>query len=241
MLEFNEPVFYGRLLRRYKRFLMDIRLDDGNEVVAHSPNTGSMLGLLDVNSRVLVTKSADEKRACPFTVQAIEVNGAFVGINTHAPNKLIKASLMHPLLGELRHYASVKPEMRYGDGLRSRVDFYFSASRNDEPPLFLEIKNVTLKIGDRAQFPDAVSSRALKHVHDLASMIKKGSHAALWFVVQRQDCNAFSAASHIDHTYAQALALAVREGIRVRALAARIDDTGLALTHELPCITESLF
>ncbi len=238
MLTFNEPIFYGRFLRRYQRFFMDVLLDDGSEITAHTPNTGSMMGLLKDNSRVLLTKSGDPKRAYPYTTQAIEADASWVGINTHAPNKLIKASFLHPLLQALQGYRLIKPEQRYGHELRSRVDFYCADSTSLEPPLYLEIKSVTLKINDDAQFPDAVSSRALKHVADLVAMIDQGSKAALWFIVQRQDCQNFRPAAHIDRQYAEALTRARGAGLQVRALAARIDEQGLRLTHELPCIIE---
>jgi sugar fermentation stimulation protein A len=236
MLKFHEPIFYGRLIKRYKRFFMDVILDDNTTVTAHTPNTGSMLGLLDGAHRVMVTKNDNPKRVCTYTTQAIEIDGAWVGINTIAPNQLIKASLSHPLLADVSHYQNFKAEMTYGRTLCSRVDFYFSNSSTDAPPLYLEIKNVTLRVGDQALFPDAVSTRAQKHLDDLLHAQSKGFHAALWFIIQRQDCQTFAAAKAIDPTYAKKLSEAQRAGLRVRALAARIDEHGLALTHEVPCI-----
>lgn len=233
MLYFDEPIYFGRLIKRYQRFFMDITLDDGGEVTAHSPNTGSMMGLLTPNNRVLLTKHSDPKRRCAYTAQAIEIDGSWVGINTHLPNKLIKKSLQHPLLAELCTYRQMKAEVPYGAERRSRIDFYFHDSENEEAPLYLEIKNVTLKMGNHAQFPDAVSSRAHKHVEDLIQMVQQGNKAALWFLVQRQDCSSFSPARAIDEAYATRLAEAQTLGVCMRALCARIDDSGLRLTHEI--------
>lgn len=236
MLRFDEPIFYGRLVKRYKRFFMDVLLDDGTLVTAHTPNTGSMMGLLHENFRVLLTKHNNSQRVCAYTAQAIEIDGKFVGINTHAPNKLITASLAESMLSDLQGYQTVKAEVPYGQDGRSRVDFVFSDSVTNTPTLYLEIKNVTLKLEDIAQFPDAVSTRALKHIEDLIGVMKQGYLAALWFIVQRQDCEAFKPASSIDRAYAKALRLATHQGLRVRALAARCDEAGLAITHELPCL-----
>lgn len=238
MLKHSEPIFYGRLIKRYQRFLMDVILDDGTTITAHTPNTGSMHGLLAEGNRVMLSKSSDEKRKYAFTTQAIEVDRSWVGINTHAPNKLIMASLAHPLLRDVQHYKNVIAEKRYGPELRSRVDLFFDESVKNAPPLYLEIKNVTMKLGDSAQFPDAVSSRALKHVHDLLFTIEQGFCAALWFIVQRQDCAEFRAAKHIDPLYANEVLRAQHAGLRIRALAARSDENGLELTHELPCIID---
>ncbi len=235
MIKFSEPIFFGRFIRRYQRFFMDVLLDNGEKITAHTPNTGSMRGLLIEGAKVLLTKSHDAKRRYPFTTQAIEVDGVMVGINTHLPNQLIKSSLTHPLLKEIADYRTLKAEVPFGIDARSRVDFYFCHSETNRLPLFLEIKNVTMRVGDHAQFPDAVSTRALKHVHDLVDAINHGSRAALWFIVQRQDCSAFSPAHAIDQQYAEHLAQAARSGLEIRALAAHINETGLTLTHELPC------
>jgi sugar fermentation stimulation protein A len=234
MINFKEPIFYGRLLKRYKRFFMDVLLDMGEIVTAYIPNTGSMMGLLTPYNRVLLTKNLDPNKRLKFCVQAIEIQNSWVGVNTHLPNKLIKNSLYDPLLLDLKTYQDVKSEVFYGKDLRSRVDLHFLNGLNNEPPLFCEIKNVTLKIGSHAQFPDAVSKRALKHLEDLLYAQKHGFKALLIFLVQRQDCHFFSAAKEIDKTYADALANAFAKGLKIKILCARIDESGLRLTHSLP-------
>jgi sugar fermentation stimulation protein A len=135
MILFDEPVIEGRFLKRYKRFFIDALLPDDQQVVTHVPNTGSMLGLMAPNNRLLLTKSNDPKRKTLYTTQAIEVDGSMVGINTHLPNKLIKNSLDHPLLIDLKSYGRMQAEVPYGQGLHSRIDFYFE-SRSEALKVF---------------------------------------------------------------------------------------------------------
>lgn len=233
MLNFKEEVLFGTLIKRYKRFFIDALLPDGQEVVTHVPNTGSMLGLIAPKNRLLLTKSQDPKRKTAYSTEAIEVDGSWVGVNTHLPNKLIKNSLSHPLLKHLWGYGQVKAEVPYGQDHKSRIDLYFS-EHPEKPPLFLEIKSVTLKEGFRAQFPDAVSKRGQKHLQELMDVKDLGFEAELLFLVQRQDCFEFSA-SGIDLDYKELLKKAHQKGVSIRALAVRIDQSGLCLTHEIPC------
>jgi sugar fermentation stimulation protein A len=234
MIHFNESMIYGSLVKRYQRFFMDVQLDNGIIVTAHTPNTGSMLGLLQPNNRVMLSKSADPKRRLAFTTQAIAVDDSWVGVNTHLPNKLVRASVSDPLFAELHSYQSVKAEVRYGSELRSRVDLYFY-DHPQETPLYLEIKNVTLKMGDYALFPDAVSVRAHKHMHDLMSMKDQGFNASLFFIIQRTDCQFFAPARSIDPVYANLLRLAQTRGVSIRAFSASIDETGVRISQEIPC------
>lgn len=235
MLYFNESIVYGHLVKRYKRFFMDVLLDNGDVVTAHTPNTGSMMGLLSPHNCVMLTKNSDPKRKTAFTTQAIEVDNSWVGVNTHLPNRLVRESLSHPLLEPFSGYQQVKAEVPYGQDLRSRIDLhFFGADQNQK--LFVEIKNVTLKVGKSAQFPDSVSLRARKHIEDLLYVKKQGFNAALLFVVQRSDCEIFAPAREIDPVYADLLAHAHREKLAIRALVAKIDESGLRFTHELPCV-----
>jgi sugar fermentation stimulation protein A len=235
MLLFNEPTLKGYLLARRKRFFMDIELPSGEQIVAHTANTGSMHGLLEPKNEVLLTKNNDPKRSTRFSVQGIKINQAWVGVNTAVPNRLIRESLKHPELGFLAHYGELKAEVPYGPDLRSRVDFLLSESSLGERPCYLEIKNVTLKIGKFAQFPDAVSLRAQKHIDDLMLMKAQGFHACLIFVIQRDDCESFSPAHHIDKVYGQKLVEAVKNGLMVKALVARVSEQGIGISHEIGC------
>lgn len=235
MITFDEPIVIGRFVKRYQRFFMDVILDNNEIVVAHTPNTGSMLGLLSENNRVMISRSNDPKRRTAFTAEAIEVEGAWVGINTQRPNKLVHHSLMHPTLSYLSTYRAIKREVPFGQDARSRVDFYFFESK-EQAPLFLEIKNVTLRKGDIAQFPDAPSLRARKHIDDLLYTKSLGFNAGLLFIVQRMDCTSFKAATDIDKDYALKLKEAHDHGLSIKAISARVNETGIELAHELPCI-----
>lgn len=236
MFAFKDPTVHGYLLARRKRFFMDIRLDSGEQVVAHTANTGSMLGLLDQENEVLLTKNNDPKRSTAYSVQAIKINGGWVGVNTMIPNRLIQQSLLHSSLAFLSHYAQAKAEVPYGPDLRSRVDFLLSQSNCGKAPCYLEIKNVTLKIGMTAQFPDSVSLRAQKHIDDLMLMKASGFEACLIFLVQRADCEAFRPAHHIDKIYGHKLAVAMENELMVKALIAEVNEQGVNLSHEIPCV-----
>lgn len=239
MLSFTDPIVYGQLISRYKRFFMDIELPCGKLVTAHVPNTGSMKGLLQKHAQVLMTHHDDPKRKTKYTVQAIEQNGGWVGVNTHIPNKLIKHSLKHQLLDHLSAYKKVASEVRYCEASLSRADFKFSEHLHDLPPMFLEIKSVTLKENNIAMFPDTVSKRAHKHVDELISLKKNGYLSAIFFIIQRQDCLKFMPAHHIDHEFAIKLKKAHEAGVIIKALCSKLDEQGVRLTHEVPVISRA--
>jgi sugar fermentation stimulation protein A len=236
MFKFNEPICYGRLIKRYKRFFMDVKLDSGEIITAHVPNTGSMLGLLDENNLLMLTKSLDDKRKTSHTVQSIKIGDSWVGVNTHLPNKLIKQSLGHSLLNDFLVYEEVKSEVLYGRSLHSRSDLYFSKAIDKRPNMFVEIKNVTMKNGSHAQFPDTKSDRACKHITELMWVMECGLKAGVIFVIQRQDIDAFSIAKHIDARFFDLLLLAQEKGLYVKALVAILDEQGLYLSHCVSCL-----
>ena len=234
MITFDEPIHYGRLVKRYKRFFMDIELESGELVVAHTPNTGSMMGLLKEKNLVMLSENSNPKRKTRFTTQAIKVNGSMVGVNTHLPNKLVRVSLGDEIFNFLHSYQNIAAEVPYGPGLRSRIDLKLSNCTQGRPDFFLEIKNVTLKINDSARFPDAVSVRAQKHIKDLLFMQEAGYLSALFFIVQRQDCQYFTPAKEIDETYANMLHHAKNNGLIIKAFATQISSKGVKITHEMP-------
>lgn len=235
MIIFDQPIVIGKLVGRRKRFFMDVSLPNDELVVAHIANTGSMLGLLNVGSDVLLTKSNDPKRALAYSVQAIKIDSKWVGVNTMLPNRLIKESFDSALLDYFSHYKLIKSEIPYGLEKRSRVDFLLSESVNNKPNCYVEIKNVTLKIDEIAQFPDAPSVRAQKHIDDLLLMKAEGFEAALIFLVQRTDCEAFRPAYHIDKVYGQKLNEAIKKGLVVKALVAEVSEQGIKLSHQIDC------
>ncbi|MCA9507197.1 MAG: DNA/RNA nuclease SfsA [Myxococcales bacterium] len=234
-MNFSKPAMVGKLLCRRKRFFMDIVLPNGEEVVAHIANTGSMLGLIDAGNEVLLTKNDDPKRTLKYSVQAIKIGCEWVGVNTMLPNRLIKNSFSHACMEDFHHYQTVKTEVKYGIEQRSRIDFLLSESLKDQADCYLEVKNVTLMKNGIAQFPDAVSTRAQKHIDELMFMRSHGFEAALIFLVQRGDCSYFSPASHIDKIYGEKLADAAQKGLIIKALVAKLSETGVLLSHEIDC------
>ncbi|OPZ23493.1 MAG: Sugar fermentation stimulation protein A [bacterium ADurb.BinA186] len=233
MITFAEPLI-GKLVARRKRFFMDVELSHAT-VVAHIANTGSMLGLLEQGNDIMLTKHNDPKRSLAYSVQAVKVDSTWVGVNTMLPNRLVKESFNHPVLEFLAHYGRIQSEVPYGLEKRSRIDFLLSESRKNEADCYLEIKNVTLKIDNKAQFPDALSVRAQKHIDDLMLMKGQGFKAALIFLVQRTDCERFQPAHHIDKIYGQKLREAVKNGLMVKALVAEVSEHGVRLSHEIDC------
>lgn len=235
MLKFNEPVFIGKLITRYKRFFMDIDLN-GEVVTAHVPNTGSLLGLLNPGAEVLITKSEGVKRKLLYTVQAISFQGSFIGINTFLPNRLIKQEILqHELFKEFHSYSQVLSEKVYGKDGRSRIDLLLINNINNDPEYYIEIKNVSLIINDIAYFPDSKTLRGQKHIDDLMGVItNKKQKAGLIFLVQAPHCLSFQAAVHIDPVYAKKLLEAYQNGLLVKAVQCIVNKEGIFLTKEVP-------
>ncbi len=234
-MKFPTPLLSGTLIKRYKRFLADIRLETGEEITAHCANSGSMLGLKDEGSPVYITKVPEEaKRELRYDWQFIEDvhNGnKWVGINTSWPNNLVEEALLKKHIPELIAYTNFKREVKYGLQ-NSRIDFYLSGV--SLPPCYLEIKNVTLKVGNAAQFPDAVTARGEKHLEELTHMVNEGFRAMVLYVVQRQDCTRFEVASHIDPAYAATAQKAKEKGVEFLCYSCDINRKGITLDKPLP-------
>jgi len=189
-MNFSSPLVAARLVQRYKRFLADVVLDDGSALTAHCPNPGAMLGLNTPGLTCWLSKSPDPKRKLAYTLELVEADGGLVGINTMHPNRLVAEALAEDLIPELCGYASIRREVKYGTA--SRVDFLLQDEA--KPPCWLEIKNVHLmRTPGLAEFPDCVAARSTKHLRELEAMVAAGDRAVALFVVQRTDCDRFSA------------------------------------------------
>ena len=238
-MQFPSPLLPGILIKRYKRFLADIRLETGEEITAHCANSGSMLGLKDEGSPVYVTKvPEDAKRKLRYDWHIIEdihskntLQNEWVGINTSWPNHLVEEALVNKHIPELTAYLNFKREVKYGLQ-NSRIDFYLSGGKLS--PCYLEIKNVTLKVGDAAQFPDAVTARGKKHLEELIHVVEQGFRAVVLYVVQRQDCTHFKAAAHIDPAYAATAQQAKEKGVEFLCYNCDITKEGIAINRPLP-------
>ena len=234
-ITFEAPVVIGRLVRRYKRFFMDVHLEDKDEVVvAHTPNTGSMKGLLDEGNRVMMTYNPSPKRKLDYSVQAIEVGGTWVGCNTHLPNQFVAAVIAAQKIPELAGYDTIRKEVKYGLENRSRIDLLLEDHQEGAPSCYVEVKNVTMKEGTGALFPDAVTTRGQKHIEELMGVMAQGHRAALVFLVQRMDCEHFSPADAIDAKYGQLLRKAEKTGLCIIPMVAQVAQSGVGFAGTLP-------
>lgn len=231
----GREVLQGRLDRRYKRFFADVWLDHTDELVtAHTPNTGSMAGLIEKGAPVLVTHDPSPNRSLAYTLQAIKSGDGFVGCNTHLPNRLVARAIEMGRIDTLRGYETLRREVRYGEQGRSRIDLLLEDHNGGRPRCWVEVKNVTLRRGDVALFPDAVSARGAKHLEDLMAQVETGERAAMVYLVQRTDCSRFAPAVAIDPVYAETLRRAMMHGVETYALQARVDLEGVWVEDLLP-------
>lgn len=235
----NFPSFLERgvLVSRYKRFFADVVLDDGREITAHCPNPGAMLGLNTPGLPAWVSYSDNPKRKLAHTLELVEADGGLVGINTMHPNRLVAEALAANAIPELTGYASHRREVRYG--ANSRVDFLLEAP--DRAPCWLEVKNCHLRrTGTLAEFPDCVAARSLKHLNELSAMVEAGERAVMLFVIQRSDCDAFSACQDLDPAYARGLTEAAAAGVEVLARACEISPNAVRIAQPVPWIGANL-
>jgi sugar fermentation stimulation protein A len=232
-MDFPQPLKRGTLVARYKRFFADVALDDGGEITAHCPNPGAMLGLNTPGLRAYVSRSDDPKRKLAHTLELVEADGGLVGINTMHPNRLVAEALAADHFPELTGYASHRREVKYG--ANSRVDFLLEAP--DRPPCWLEIKNCHLRrSGTLAEFPDCVAARSLKHLKELTAMVEAGERAVMLFVIQRMDCDEFSACHDLDPAYAKGLTEAAARGVEVLAYDCDISEQAIRIARPVPWI-----
>lgn len=225
-MTFPSPLTHGRLIKRYKRFLADVVLDSGEVVTAHCTNSGSMKSCLEEGAEVYLSPVNDPTRKTKFTWEMIRINNGWVGINTSNPNRLAYEYVTSGLIPGIEGYTNVRREVTYGD---SRFDLY--AERESEK-CFIEVKNVTLKEGKYALFPDAETSRGRKHLETLISIKKEGMRAIMLYIVQRMDVEIFAPAWDIDPFYAETLLRAHADGVeifpfRVEVSPQRIMPSGL--------------
>ena len=229
-MRFQTPLEPATLLRRYKRFLADIRFADGREAVAHCANPGSMMGLAEAGARIWVEPNDDPKKKLKYGWRLVEHGGGhFTGVDTSVANRVVKAALEARAIAGLE-YDVVRPEVKCGE--KSRVDFLLQGGARD---LYLEVKSVTLmRQAGLAEFPDSVTARGLKHLQELAAMVTQGHRAVLFFLVQRTDAQSVSVAGDIDAAYAAGLRAAMAAGVEIMAYDCRIDVQGITLGKALP-------
>jgi len=232
------PLIEGRLVRRYKRFLADIELNDGRQVTAHCPNTGSMMHCADPGSRVWLRDVASPGRKLAYRWELVEVDGRYLAcINTGLANRLVQEAIEAGRIPELAGYPELRSERPYGSE-RSRIDLLLSG--DDRADCFIEVKNVTLLQDDGwGAFPDAVSERGQKHLRELIQVVRDGARGVLFFNVAHGGIRRVRPAWQIDPRYGEILALALESGVEVLAYGARIDSREIVLERRLPfCLQE---
>jgi sugar fermentation stimulation protein A len=225
---FQNKLVHGKLIKRFKRFLAEVRLDDGTEVVAHCTNSGSMKSCLENGAEVYLTPVTDPKRRTKFTWEMIKINGGWVGINTGNPNKLAFEAISAGLIPDLTGYTNVKREVVFGD---SRFDIF---AENETEKCFVEVKNVSLKEENYALFPDAVTTRGQKHLKTLMEVKAFGIRAVMLYIVQRTDVEVFAPAREIDPEYAKVLKQAVNAGVEVIVMQVEVTPEGIYIKKKLP-------
>ena len=227
-MNFENKLISGIFIKRYKRFFVDVQIED-KLVTAHCPNTGSMLGLLNEGNKVWLTKSDNPNRKLKYTLQIIEDNKSKVGVNTHLTNKIVLNALENNLIKEFSKDIKIKPEVRFGES--TRFDFLISKKNYKA---FIEVKNVTLKRKPKiAEFPDAITSRGAKHIHELIKASKKGYKIYIAFIIQREDCDQLSIASDIDPEYSQILSKAIRNKLKVLCYDCKFSSKGIKLNKKI--------
>ena len=232
-MEFTKSLIKGKLVKRYKRFFADIKLKN-QVVVAHCPNTGSMMGLLDEGNEVFISKNDDPKRKLKYTLEIIKVKKNLVGVNTHFANKIAFHGLSNNLVKEVKNSNNIKPEVFFDK--ETRFDFLVE---KDNQKTFVEVKNVTLSRKDKlAEFPDAVTSRGSKHLKTLIEATKKGYKTYLLFLVQIQGVTDFKIAKDIDKEYYENYKLAKKAGVKFLAYRCKISSKEIKIEKKIKIIND---
>ena len=227
-MNFENKLISGQFIKRYKRFFVDVKID-GKIITAHCPNTGSMYGLLKKNNKVWLTKSNNPNRKLKYTLQIIQDKKVKVGVNTHLTNRIVLEALQNNLIKEFDKKIEIKPETKFGTNTR----FDFLITKNNLKA-FIEVKNVTLsRKKGIAEFPDAVTSRGLKHIKELIKAKKKGYKIYIIYLIQRNDCRYFKIAEDIDQEYSDSLSKAVKKKLNILCFDCKFSSKGIKLNQKV--------
>ena len=225
----------GVLIRRYKRFLADVELSDGQVITAHTANTGAMTGCSEPGRPVWLSPHDAPGRKYKYTLEMIRMPDALVGVNTAVPNRLVKAAILAGAVPELRGYNKVRSEVRHGD---SRLDLFLEGPGKVDA--FVEIKNCTLVESGTALFPDAATVRGARHLEELARIVQGGGRAVVFVLVQRGDAERFAPADHIDPVWGNLLRQVTAKGVELLSYRADLSTRQIAIGTRLPTILDSL-
>ena len=232
-MKITQSYIEGRLIKRYKRFLVDVKLDSGEIITAHTANTGSMKGCSDPGSRVWLYDSENPKRKYRYSWDLVEdLSGNLIGIHTTRANKLVHEAINNGVIHELQNYCSVKPEVKYLQS-DTRFDFLLSNEKESDS-CFVEVKNVTAKRdANTAIFPDAKTERGKKHLKTLMDAVEKGYRAVIFFCIQRSDVSVFKPADEIDPEYGEILRKAGQMGVEALAYKAFLSPEEIYLNESI--------
>ncbi|WP_457668123.1 DNA/RNA nuclease SfsA [Thiolapillus sp.] len=229
------PLTNGHILKRYKRFLADVELDSGERVVAHVPNTGRMTGCWEPGAPVQLSHSDNPKRKLAWTLERVDMGRGWVGVNTQRTNPVIEEALLQSRIAVLEGYAVVEREKSPPlEGRSSRLDMFLSGGR--KPDAWIEVKNVTLLMGDCLGFPDAVSVRGSKHLRDLQLLVAQGYRGVILYALNRPEGSCFRPAEEVDPDYAGLLREVVNQGVEVLALRLQHTETGISVSDMVPVV-----
>jgi sugar fermentation stimulation protein A len=230
-MHFATSLIPGNLIKRHKRFLADVQLTDGTLVTAHCPNTGAMLTCSTAGSDVLLSRSDNPLRKYPLTLEMVRSDGTWVGVNTARTNAVVAEALLQRSIKEFPQTIQVVREVTTIKGTRLDLQVI-----EEEGTSYVEIKTCSLAVDGCAMFPDAVTKRGSKHLHELMRLVEIGEAAAVFFLVTRMDAERFSPARHIDPVYGETLVQAERAGVRVLAYQARVSPAGIEVVGTLPVV-----
>jgi sugar fermentation stimulation protein A len=228
-MKFTTPLQAAILIKRYKRFLADVRIADGTEFTVHCPNSGSMRGCSTPDSQVFISRSGNPKRKYPCTLEMIREGTTWIGVNTMRTNHLVTEAIREGQISEFREMDSIKAEIK--TSASSRLDLLLTKGKRT---IYMEIKTCSLVEDGCAMFPDAVTTRGTKHLHELVDLVARGYEGVIFFCVQRMDADHFRPAAHIDPLYAEALAHAQQQGVKVLVYQAKVSAEEIRIVRALP-------
>ncbi len=227
-MKFKERLLQGSLVKRYKRFFVDIKYKN-KIITGHCPNSGSMMGLLDKNNKVWFSVSDNPNRELKYTLEIIEIDKKKVGINTLLTNKIVLEALNLKKIKSMIKFNKIKSEAKFSDN--TRFDFFL---QNDKEKCFLEVKNVTLLRKEKiAEFPDAITSRGTKHLNELCNAIQKGYQSFILYLIQREDCDSFKIAKDIDEVYSNAFSKSIKTGVKILCYDCKLNDEEIKLNNQI--------
>ena len=227
-MKFKERLLQGTLIKRYKRFFVDIKYKN-KIITGHCPNTGSMMGLLNKGNKIWFSRSDNLSRKLKYTLEIIEVGKKMIGINTLLTNKIVFEALSQKKIKNFAKFNNIKPEVKFSD--KTRFDFLIS---DNKEKCFLEVKNVTLSRKDEiAEFPDVITSRGAKHLKELIIAKQRGFESYILYLIQREDCKSFRIAKDIDEDYKIAFDKALKKGVKIICYDCKISTEGIKLNNRI--------